>query len=142
MPYRYTYNNQVYTSTSELRKAIWNTDHIIYGNPRTAEDFAKIDSLKDKVAVEEYTYESTLTVEQKASMARSKRDSLLRQSDFYVMPDYPSTPEGLEVVKQYRQALRDITSLDGFPEDITWPNVPVYILSQPEKTKQIQALSL
>ncbi len=39
----------------------------------------------------------------------SNRNQLLEQTDRYLLSDFPITPEELEIVKQYRQALRDFT---------------------------------
>lgn len=56
-----------------------------------------------------------------ASEVRSKRNQLLKQTDYLIMPDYPSKPVGIE---EYRQALRDVTDQSGFPEEIIWPEEP------------------
>lgn len=53
---------------------------------------------------------------------RTKRDKLIAETDFYMLPDAPKAPAGLE---EYRQALRDITEQLGFPFDIEWPIKPV-----------------
>ena len=37
------------------------------------------------------------------------RNELLIETDKYLLPDFPITPEQLEIVKQYRQALRNFT---------------------------------
>ena len=124
MPYRYTYNNETYNSLYALRKAIWEHEKLLYGKPQTQEDFNKIPTLKDKVTVVKYSPEDELTADQKASRIRAKRDSLMTQSDFYVMPDYPSDPDSLAIVKTYRQTLRDITKQGTFPESVVWPDVP------------------
>lgn len=55
---------------------------------------------------------------------RSERDRRLAETDWYMMPDYPADPETLEVVKNYRKALRDITLQSGFPRDVEWPVMP------------------
>lgn len=55
-----------------------------------------------------------------ANAARAKRDALIKETDFYFLPDYPSVPEGLA---EYRQALRDITGQPGFPHNIQWPEL-------------------
>ena len=39
----------------------------------------------------------------------SNRNQLLEKTDRYLLSDFPITPEELEIVKQYRQALRDFT---------------------------------
>lgn len=56
--------------------------------------------------------------------ARSKRDYLISQTDYLLQPDYPISAEQLEEVKAYRQALRDVSEQDGFPETIVWPEMP------------------
>jgi hypothetical protein len=38
------------------------------------------------------------------------RNNLLLETDKYLLPDFPITPEQLEIVKEYRQALRDFTN--------------------------------
>ena len=38
---------------------------------------------------------------------RENRNQLLKESDKYLLPDYPITPENLELIKTYRQQLRD-----------------------------------
>ena len=38
---------------------------------------------------------------------RNTRNTLLELTDKYLLPDYPITPENLEVIKSYRQTLRN-----------------------------------
>lgn len=38
---------------------------------------------------------------------RNTRNSLLQLTDKYLLPDYPITPENLEIIKAYRQELRN-----------------------------------
>ena len=59
-------------------------------------------------------------IESLANAARAKRDALIKETDFYVLPDYPNAPPG---IAEYRQALRDITEQPGFPHDVTWPEL-------------------
>jgi hypothetical protein len=40
------------------------------------------------------------------------RNRLLAESDKYMLSDFPITPENLELIKQYRQQLRDFTNND------------------------------
>ena len=40
------------------------------------------------------------------------RNQLLAESDKYMLSDFPITPENLELMKQYRQQLRDFTTND------------------------------
>lgn len=115
---RYTYKNNKYTSLYTLRQAIWDNDHTIYGD--------LTDELKTRFGIteEEYNPEDEMTDEELASRVRMRRDSLISGTDYYILPDYPSTPDGIEAVKQYRQELRDITLQSGFPRNVQWPEKP------------------
>lgn len=59
-----------------------------------------------------------------AGAARRERDSLLRQTDFLLMPDYPIEPTDLEAVRAYRQALRNVPQQEEFPIKVLWPELP------------------
>lgn len=54
---------------------------------------------------------------------RMERDELLRSTDWTQMADAPLTAAQKTAMGMYRQALRDLPSLPGFP-DITWPTLP------------------
>ena len=58
---------------------------------------------------------------------RNKRDNLISETDFYLMPDYPIDSKNLEELKTYRQALRDIPEQSGFPKEVTWPEQPSFL---------------
>lgn len=58
---------------------------------------------------------------------REKRDTLLRDSDYAVMPDYPLTDAQLAEVKTYRQALRDIPETAADPDAVDWPTKPEFL---------------
>lgn len=64
------------------------------------------------------------TEQELAENLRSKRNFLLKESDKYVLPDYPITEEKRNLYKIYRQKLRNLTAQDGFPYDVKFPNVP------------------
>jgi hypothetical protein len=51
---------------------------------------------------------------------RAHRNRLLSNTDWTALSDVTITPE----MAAYRQALRDITSQDGFPYSIEWPVKP------------------
>ena len=53
--------------------------------------------------------------------ARQQRNFLLAETDYFLLSD---TPEPTQEILAYRQALRDITSQDGFPANISWPTKP------------------
>lgn len=68
-----------------------------------------------------------LTDEDRAKAAREKRDELLTETDYLLMPDYPISIEELELVKSYRQTLRGIPEQEGFPRSVEWPEKPEVI---------------
>ena len=43
---------------------------------------------------------------------RNQRNQLLKDTDKYLIPDYPITSNNLILIKEYRQNLRDFMSLD------------------------------
>ena len=58
---------------------------------------------------------------------KEQRDALLKQSDLWMLEDYPRGSVTLDQIKTYRQKLRDlpdnigdINSLD----DVQWPEIP------------------
>ena len=61
-----------------------------------------------------------------AANVRQTRDELLEASDIRVLPDRWAgmTAEQQQQWSAYRQALRDITSQPGFPNNINWPTEP------------------
>lgn len=63
-------------------------------------------------------------VESLARKARAKRDKLLAETDYLIMADYPISEEKRQLVKEYRQALRDITNQEGFPRVVSFPEKP------------------
>ena len=73
-----------------------------------------------------------------ATRVRAKRDRLITETDYYLMPDYPSNPQNLEELKIYRQALRDLPVQEGFPRNVRWPDVPKFL----RKDSEIESLGL
>lgn len=62
----------------------------------------------------------SLPEEEAAQRVRNHRDSLLRRTDWTALSDVTMSTE----MSTYRQALRDITTQEGFPYDVTWPSKP------------------
>ena len=124
----YIYNGTEYSSVFQVRKAIYSNERKAFGTPKTVKDWAKLGVVKQEKEVEDVVpKQPVIPDEQLAREIRHKRDRLLEQSDFYIMPDYPSTEEGLETVKTYRQALRDITKQKNFPKEVAWPDRPTVL---------------
>jgi hypothetical protein len=59
-----------------------------------------------------------------AAEVREKRDKLIAETDYLLMPDYPISDKNLESIKAYRQALRDLPQQEEFPLDVMWPKKP------------------
>lgn len=119
---KYEYKGKQYDWLSDIRKDIWETDRVVFG--------AWDDLVKEQFGVTEVMIPDPVTPpyvptdEELARQVRNERDRKLEETDWYMMPDYPADPEALEVVKNYRKALRDITLQSGFPRDVKWPVVP------------------
>lgn len=64
--------------------------------------------------------------------ARSKRDKLLADTDWTQVLDAPIDTVTREAYRVYRQALRDIPEQEGFPEAITWPELPAVTKADPD----------
>lgn len=119
---KYNYKGNQYDWLGDIRKVIWNEDRMVFGewNEETKKHFGVTEVNIPEPEVPPYVP----TDEELADRIRRERDEKLKETDFFVMPDYPSDPKDLEEVKTYRQALRDITKQSGFPKEVTWPEVP------------------
>lgn len=121
----YEFDGSVYVTEYAVRQAVFAKTRKAFGKPKTAAEWKKLGVVRVVEEVEDVLPERPVkTEEELAKEAREKRDRLLDGSDFYVMPDYPSTEEGLVAVKTYRQALRDISKQAKFPSEIAWPVKP------------------
>lgn len=72
-------------------------------------------TVADKTADEITAYDDDV-----AEGVRNKRNELLAETDYLALSDSTLSTE----MATYRQALRDITSQDGFPLDVTYPTKP------------------
>lgn len=115
---RYLYNSKKYNSQYGLRQAIFENQRVAFG------EFTPELMKKFSITEEKYNPEDEMTDEELAFRVRMRRDSMISHTDFYVQPDYPSDPAGLEAVKAYRQALRDVPEQSGFPRNVQWPAMP------------------
>lgn len=73
------------------------------------------------------------TEQELASRVRSQREAKLSATDYLIVPDYPISPEDLEAVKVYRQALRDIPEQSGFPKNVQWPVEPQFLSAKKDE---------
>ena len=59
-------------------------------------------------------------LDQAETAVRNQRERLLSETDWMALSDNTMSTE----MATYRQALRDITSQEGFPYSVTWPTKP------------------
>lgn len=108
---------QIFEETYPPEAAVWCNSH----GDRYIKEIEKGENGKRRfqiVAVPEPTTEEI------AAQVRAKRDALLAETDFLMMPDYPLGEEDAAELKAYRQELRDVPTQGGFPTEITWPDFP------------------
>lgn len=90
---------------------------------------SRVSPVNTKVSADGKTVEFTPPTdaeldEEAASAARGNRQRLISATDYLVLPDYPLAEEKKQAVREYRQALRDITAQPGWPRNIVWPEKP------------------
>lgn len=76
---------------------------------------------ENQTALEQETEYKARIDEQQASSVRNTRNQLLKESDWTQITD---ATVDKQVWLVYRQALRDITTQEGFPFNIIWPTQP------------------
>lgn len=59
-----------------------------------------------------------------SNLARTQRDQKLSACDWTQLADCPLPDDQKTAWVTYRQALRDVPQQDGFPQDVTWPEMP------------------
>jgi hypothetical protein len=70
-------------------------------------------------AEKEAAYQASLDATA-AKSVRDQRNRLLAETDYLALTD--NTLD--DITKEYRQALRDVPSQEGFPHDVVWPVKP------------------
>lgn len=73
-------------------------------------------TVKDKTAEEVQQYDDNV-----AASVRNQRNALLTASDWTQVADAPVDQVAWA---EYRQALRDVTTQEGFPHNVVWPVKP------------------
>lgn len=82
-------------------------------------EYTNSEGVVQTVEAQQSAYDARET-EALALKERAKRDALIAETDFYALSDVTMSAE----MATYRQALRDISSQEGFPNSITWPTKP------------------
>ena len=64
------------------------------------------------------------TLEERSEQIRNERDARLKETDVYLLPDYPISEQERDEIIKHRQQLRDLPMQAGFPDEIVWPEKP------------------
>ena len=80
-----------------------------------------VEGFLKKLDPDEFEYEQAEEVNAQAHRVRADRNIRLQASDWTQVADAPVDQAAWAV---YRQTLRDLTSQEGFPHDVTWPLEP------------------
>lgn len=68
---------------------------------------------------------------ERPEIERKHRDSLLAATDWWVTKSIETGVALTDDQVGYRQALRDVPTQDGFPNNITWPQNPLEPIAEP-----------
>jgi hypothetical protein len=79
-----------------------------------------VDNENQTASEQELEYKARID-EQQATSIRNTRNQLLKESDWTQISD---ATVNKEIWLTYRQALRDITTQEGFPFNVIWPTQP------------------
>lgn len=122
---KWTYDGKEYYSDYAVRQAIFDKERKAFGP--APNDEGAVAQFWSTHGVTFTQTEYVPSLDELRARAVAKRDRLLIECDYYVLPDYPSTEEGLAAVKVYRQALRDVPQQEDFPMTIIWPTKPTVL---------------
>jgi len=76
------------------------------------------------ISDEQIAEETQIATGARERKVRLERDRLLTETDWVITMHKELGTNIPAAWKTYRQALRDITTQEGFPNDITWPEKP------------------
>lgn len=123
---RAEYTNTSHTQALVLMRDKDNVDYPYFFCPNSGDESPMYLYLNDlynkgelKISINKEVDKELLSAE-----ALMKRNTLLKESDLYMVDDYPISKEKKEEMKAYRQSLRDITKQKSFPDNIVWPKKP------------------
>lgn len=75
--------------------------------------------------VQKSEYEIIIDTEEFGNKIRKERDDLLKETDWMATKAFETNTPVPEMWLIYRQQLRDLTSQEGFPYNVTWPQYPI-----------------
>jgi hypothetical protein len=74
-----------------------------------------------------------LSAEERAALARDRRNRLLRESDSWMLPDRPMSANERDAWVRYRENLRRLPDQPAFPFEVIWPSEPRALPAGPGK---------
>ena len=126
------FKNGKHTGVSQTDKTLTEMQAIKTGEDCVEITQSQYDQIKDGWAASESSGVVTVTepaewLENKTNEAwrkiRKERNQLLKDSDYTMLKDYPTTVSEQEWTT-YRQSLRDIPQTFSNPDDVTYPDKP------------------
>ena len=132
-----THDELIFCIQQEYPEAVHGTDFWVFHlvSPETSEQLSDAQIYEWKLASPAPTEEGLKALVQKhgaaartfvlARDARAERERRLKVADTLVYKAMDAGDmERMRLAGQYRQALRDVTSLPGFPVEFAWPVIP------------------
>ena len=110
----------VYPLTTTNSPQVNYTKNIVEGTP----DFVEGVWVQSWDIVEATPEEISSRISKQEAFIRSKRDSLISDTDWHVVKAYERSEAISNELADYRQTLRDITEEVGFPWEVEWPVKP------------------
>lgn len=121
---KYRLMTEVNHGTEEQPDIVQIFSDVTLGWSESNEEIAKHEAYNGEYTVEDLPMTS--------DEARAQRDKLLAETDWTQVLDAPIDVATRESYRAYRQALRDIPQQEGFPENITWPELPSVTKADPD----------
>ena len=121
---KYRLMTEVNHGTEEQPDIVQIFSDVTLGWSESNEEIAKREAYNGEYTVEDLPMTS--------DEARAQRDKLLADTDWTQVLDAPIDAATREAYRAYRKALRDIPEQEGFPETITWPELPAVVKADPD----------
>ena len=121
---KYRLMTEINHGTEEQPDIVQIFSDVTLGWSESNEEIAKHEAYNGEYTVEDLPMTS--------DEARAQRDKLLAETDWTQVLDAPIDAATREAYRAYRQALRDLPEQEGFPETITWPELPSVTKADPD----------
>jgi hypothetical protein len=114
----YKYKDKQFYSENSLRNYFKEHEKVLFGSAIPLSTWGISIEIREQPTVRAYSNTSSDLAVHLARELRQDRDNELRETDVYMLSDYPITPEKRQEMIEYRQWLRDLPELEGFPDKI------------------------